>query len=57
MDDISLVSDFVGVVPVDTYQNCSETSDVKFTLFRVKVCVSNVYNLLLLWHKNSSWME
>jgi len=39
MDDDSCMLDFIEIVPVDKYRNCSASSDIKVGPCCVKVCV------------------
>ena len=45
MDDNSCVVEYIEIVPVDNYENSSESSDVNLSPGHVKVCV---YFLLFL---------
>jgi len=39
MDDNSCVVEYIEIVPVDNYENSSESSDVNLSPIHVKVCV------------------
>jgi len=44
-DDDSCVMKYIEIVPLDNFENSSDSTDVKFDPFAVKVCILLVYIL------------
>jgi len=47
MDDDSCILNYIEIVPVDDYRNCTESPGVKLSPSRVKVCMLFILCLLV----------
>jgi len=45
MDDDACFVEYIEIVPVDDYKNCSESSDVELSPCHIKVCMLYVHCL------------